>query len=152
MYMQGFDEWLREQVKGRLQVKFPDHYHNDPYEWQDFHDCADFLLAGTAAESSVSTVAQAHPCCLRHSPCFQYTTASRCRNQNRGHGIHPSGLYVADREHVHWCHLSEYTRSSAVPTVRHLSATVRSASATIRSAAAKLYHLCRSSPRAKVSF
>jgi hypothetical protein len=59
MYMRGFDERLRERVKGRLQVKFPDHYHNDPYEWQDFHDCAHFLLAGTAAESSVSTVTQA---------------------------------------------------------------------------------------------
>jgi hypothetical protein len=47
-------------VKGRLQVKFPDHYHDDPYEWQDFHECADFLLAGTAVESSVSTVTQAH--------------------------------------------------------------------------------------------
>jgi hypothetical protein len=44
-------------VKGRLQVKFPDHYHNDPYEWQD--DCAHFLLAGTATESSVGTVTQA---------------------------------------------------------------------------------------------
>jgi hypothetical protein len=46
-------------VKGRLQVKFQDHYHNDPYEWQDFHECVHFLLAGTAAESSVGTVTQA---------------------------------------------------------------------------------------------
>jgi hypothetical protein len=46
-------------VKGQLQVKFLDHYHDDPYEWQDFHDCAHFLLAGTAAESSVGTVTQA---------------------------------------------------------------------------------------------
>jgi hypothetical protein len=59
MYMRGFDERLRERVKGRLQVKFPDHYHDDPYEWQDLHDCAHFLLAGTAAESSVGTVTQA---------------------------------------------------------------------------------------------
>jgi hypothetical protein len=47
-------------VKSRLQVKFLDHYHNDPYEWQDFHECAHFLLAGTAAKSSVGTVTQAH--------------------------------------------------------------------------------------------
>jgi hypothetical protein len=46
-------------VKGRLQVKFPDHYYDDLYEWQDFHECAHFLLAGTAAESSVSTITQA---------------------------------------------------------------------------------------------
>jgi hypothetical protein len=46
-------------VKGRLQVKFLDHYHDDLYEWQDFHDCAHFLLAGMAAESSVGTVTQA---------------------------------------------------------------------------------------------
>jgi hypothetical protein len=59
MYMRGFDKRLRERVKSRLQVKFPDHYHDDPYEWQDFHECAHFLLAGTAAESSVSTVTQA---------------------------------------------------------------------------------------------
>jgi hypothetical protein len=57
--MRGFDEWLRERVKGRLQVKFPDHYHNDLYEWQDFHECAHFLLAGMATESSVGTVTQA---------------------------------------------------------------------------------------------
>jgi hypothetical protein len=50
---------LRERVKSRLQVKFPDHYHDDPYEWQDFHECVHFLLAGTAAKSSVSTVTQA---------------------------------------------------------------------------------------------
>jgi hypothetical protein len=47
-------------VKSRLQVKFLDHYHDDPYEWQDFHDCVHFLLAGTAADSSVGTIAQAH--------------------------------------------------------------------------------------------
>jgi hypothetical protein len=47
-------------VKSRLQVKFPDHYHDDPYEWQDFHECAHFLLAGMATESSVGTVTQAH--------------------------------------------------------------------------------------------
>jgi hypothetical protein len=39
--------------------KFLDHYHNDPYEWQDFHKCVHYLLAGMAAESSVSTVTQA---------------------------------------------------------------------------------------------
>jgi hypothetical protein len=43
-----------------LQVKFPDHYHDDLYEWQDFHEYAHFLLAGTAAESSISTITQAH--------------------------------------------------------------------------------------------
>jgi hypothetical protein len=60
MYMRGFDKWLREQVKSRLQVKFSDHYHDDPYEWQDFHKCVHFLLAGMAAESSIGTVTQAH--------------------------------------------------------------------------------------------
>jgi hypothetical protein len=57
--MRGFDEQLRERVKIRLQVKFPDHYHDDPYEWQDFHECAHFLLAGMAARLSVSTITQA---------------------------------------------------------------------------------------------
>jgi hypothetical protein len=42
-----------------ISMQFPDHYHDDPYEWQDFHDCAHFLLAGMAAESSVGTVTQA---------------------------------------------------------------------------------------------
>jgi hypothetical protein len=46
-------------VKSRLQVNFPDHYHDDPYEWQDFHKCTYPLLAGTATESSVSTITQA---------------------------------------------------------------------------------------------
>jgi hypothetical protein len=58
-------------VKSRLQVKFPDHYHDDPYEWQDFHECAHFLLAGTATESSVSTITQAHvPAVLAVPPTF----------------------------------------------------------------------------------
>jgi hypothetical protein len=60
MYIQGFNEKLQKHVKGRLQVKFPDHYYDDPYEWQDFHECTHFLLAGTAAESSIGTVTQAH--------------------------------------------------------------------------------------------
>jgi hypothetical protein len=59
MYMRAFNERLQEHIKGRLQVKFTDHYHNDPYEWQDFHDCVHFLLAGMAARSSVGTVTQA---------------------------------------------------------------------------------------------
>jgi hypothetical protein len=29
MYMRGFDKWLRERVKGRLQVEFLDNYHDD---------------------------------------------------------------------------------------------------------------------------
>jgi hypothetical protein len=59
MYMRDFDERLQELIKNRLQVKFPDHYHDDPYEWQDFHVCTHFLLAETAAKSSVSTITQA---------------------------------------------------------------------------------------------
>jgi hypothetical protein len=43
-----------------LQVKFPDHYPNDLYEWQDFHKCTHFLLAETAAKLFISTVTQAH--------------------------------------------------------------------------------------------
>jgi hypothetical protein len=46
-------------VKGRLQVKFPDHYYDDLYEWQNFHECTHFLLAGTVAESSIGAVTQA---------------------------------------------------------------------------------------------
>jgi hypothetical protein len=58
-------------VKSRLQVKFPDHYHNNLYEWQDFHECAHFLLAGMAAESSVGTVTQAHiPAVFTVPPAF----------------------------------------------------------------------------------
>jgi hypothetical protein len=34
---------LTEWVRSRLQVKFLDHYHDDPYEWQDFHECVHFL-------------------------------------------------------------------------------------------------------------
>jgi hypothetical protein len=47
-------------MKGRLQVKFPDHYYDALYEWQDFHECAHFPLAGTAAKSSIGTITQAH--------------------------------------------------------------------------------------------
>jgi hypothetical protein len=58
-------------VKSRLQVKFPDHYHDDPYEWQDFHQCAHFLLAGTATKSSISTVTQARiPAVFTVPPAF----------------------------------------------------------------------------------
>jgi hypothetical protein len=28
-----------------MQVKFLDYYHDEPYEWQDFHECVHFLLA-----------------------------------------------------------------------------------------------------------
>jgi hypothetical protein len=58
-------------MKGRLQVKFLDHYYDDPYEWQDLHECAHFLLAGTAAESSIGTVTQAHvPAIFAAPPTF----------------------------------------------------------------------------------
>jgi hypothetical protein len=44
LYMRGFNDQLQEWVKSRLQVKFLDHYPDDQYEWQDFHECAHFLL------------------------------------------------------------------------------------------------------------
>jgi hypothetical protein len=41
------------------EVKFPDHYHNDPYKWQDLHKCVHFLLARIATELSIRTITQA---------------------------------------------------------------------------------------------
>ena len=61
MYMEGFDTPLRERVKTRLEVRDPTHYPDDPYAMQVFHDCAHFLLARTAAGSTVGNVSQTRP-------------------------------------------------------------------------------------------
>jgi hypothetical protein len=49
-YEAGFDPELRARVKTRMQYSEPNHFHDDPYDFKDFHKCAHFLLAGTAAE------------------------------------------------------------------------------------------------------
>jgi hypothetical protein len=64
------------------------------------------------------------PCHLHRSTYFQCTATSCCCNQNGGHDVHTPGHPPKNGEHVRRCHLSEYTRSSAVPTVCRPSAIV----------------------------
>lgn len=51
-YENGFDPEMKSRIKARLQYMMPEHFHSDPYDFQTFHDCAHFILAGTAAEPS----------------------------------------------------------------------------------------------------
>ncbi|MDT7543780.1 MAG: hypothetical protein QOE33_3695 [Acidobacteriota bacterium] len=60
-YERGFDDNLRERVRTRLQFKFPDHFYDDPYPLEQFHECAHFLLAGTAAGTVTSAAISAIP-------------------------------------------------------------------------------------------
>jgi hypothetical protein len=48
-YQNGFQPDLRARIQARLQYTQVDHFHDDPYDYNLFHRCAHFLLAGTAA-------------------------------------------------------------------------------------------------------
>lgn len=45
----GFQSELWGWISQRLQLKFPDHFPNDPYKLQDIHDTMRFILHGTLA-------------------------------------------------------------------------------------------------------
>lgn len=63
-YEAGFDPDLKQRVKMRMQYSKPDHFHDDPYDFQEFHNCAHFLLAGTAADQGSFT----RSTCTRPTP------------------------------------------------------------------------------------
>ena len=44
---------LWSQVSYRLQLKFPDHFPDDPYTLEQIHDAARFVLHGTTASAPV---------------------------------------------------------------------------------------------------
>ena len=55
-FARGFQPELWARISQRLQLKFPDHFPDDPYNLQDIHDAARFVLHGTtAAYSATST-------------------------------------------------------------------------------------------------
>ena len=58
LYMEGFNRTLRTRILTRLEVQHPDHYPDDPYDISTFHQCAHFLLAGTAAAPTIGQVSQ----------------------------------------------------------------------------------------------
>ena len=55
----AFPSELWSQVSYRFQLKFPDHFPNDPYTLEQIHDAARFVLHGTAA--SAPALARDHP-------------------------------------------------------------------------------------------
>ena len=56
-FTQAFPSELWSQVSYQLQLKFPDHFPDDPYTLEQIHDAARFVLHGTAA----SAPARSHP-------------------------------------------------------------------------------------------
>ena len=59
-FTRAFPSELWSQVSYRLQLKFPDHFPNDPYTLEQIHDAARFVLHGTAASHP-------HSCAIVHS-------------------------------------------------------------------------------------
>ena len=53
-YESRFDQDFKEKIKRRLQYQKPDHFHDELYEFKDFHGCAHFLLAGTAVAADIT--------------------------------------------------------------------------------------------------
>jgi hypothetical protein len=68
MYENGFHAELKKDIKTRLQYQQPNHFHSEPYDFQDFHNCAHFLLAGTTAKlSTISCLLSTSPTAIRYS-------------------------------------------------------------------------------------
>ena len=49
----GFPLELWSQVSYQLQLKFPDHFHDNPYTLEQIHDATHFVFHGTAASAPV---------------------------------------------------------------------------------------------------
>jgi hypothetical protein len=50
-FARGFPTDLWQHIACRLELKFPDHYPDDPYPLEDVHDAAKFVLHGTSPAS-----------------------------------------------------------------------------------------------------
>ncbi|ETW82042.1 hypothetical protein HETIRDRAFT_101423 [Heterobasidion irregulare TC 32-1] len=48
-FTRGFQPELWGRISQRLQLKFPDHFPDDPYQLQDIHNAARFILHGTSS-------------------------------------------------------------------------------------------------------
>ena len=58
-FTRAFPSELWSQVTYRLQLKFPDHFPDDPYTLEQIHDAACFVLHGTTASALAPTLAPA---------------------------------------------------------------------------------------------
>ena len=63
-FTRAFPSELWSQVSYRLQLKFPNHFPNDPYTLEQIHDATCFVLHGTTASAPVL----AHDCPLPFAP------------------------------------------------------------------------------------
>ena len=61
-YESGFDEDLKSRIKTRLRYREPEHFHDEPYRYKTFHECAQFLLASMAAASLSPATSSATSC------------------------------------------------------------------------------------------
>ena len=55
-FARAFPLELWSQVSYRLQLKFPNHFSDDPYTLEQIHDAAYFVLHGTAASTDIPSV------------------------------------------------------------------------------------------------
>jgi hypothetical protein len=53
-FVQGFQPGLWTRITRRLELKFPNHYPDDPYPLDDIHEAAKFMLAGSNTSHSTS--------------------------------------------------------------------------------------------------
>jgi hypothetical protein len=59
-FVRGFQPGLWTRIARRLELKFPDHYPDDPYPLEDIHAAAKFVLAGSPTSHSTSQISQQH--------------------------------------------------------------------------------------------
>ncbi|ETW75013.1 hypothetical protein HETIRDRAFT_164801 [Heterobasidion irregulare TC 32-1] len=55
-FARGFQPELWARISQRLQLKFPDHFPDDPYNLQDIHNAARFVLHGTTSAYSTTAI------------------------------------------------------------------------------------------------
>jgi hypothetical protein len=59
-FVRGFQPGLWMCIGRRLELKFPDHYPDDPYPLDDIHSAAKFVLAGSPTSHSTSQPSHQH--------------------------------------------------------------------------------------------
>jgi hypothetical protein len=64
-FVRGFQSSLWIRIARRLELKFPDHYPDDPYNLEDIHSAAKFVLAGsttrTTSQAQSSSIGTSNP-------------------------------------------------------------------------------------------
>src|SRR6267154_6619830 len=111
-FMRGLSRDFRDQILRRLQLKFVDHYPEDPYRFEDICDAAQFVLHGTSTTVSI-------PATPYEAPVSAMRAGHRASDRNVA--SHLAQHQVSDRNVAPNLAQHHDSNNNVAPTTSHLA-------------------------------